>query len=111
MTWTMLTSLILLPIIFLIQFWSPVSSAGAPQAKPFFSQEVSRMGMPDRNSGALRPVGVARLGDVEPPRLPPLHGLHEGAFELGNVGHLPHHGASALRLLATHYLRFHVEDL
>ena len=34
------------------QFWSPVSSAGAPQAKPFFSQEVSRMGMPDQNSGA-----------------------------------------------------------
>ena len=39
-------------IMFLTQFWSPVSPAGTPQAKPFFSQEVSRMGMPDQNSGA-----------------------------------------------------------
>ena len=31
--------------------------------------------------GGRHPVGVMRLGDVEPSRLPPLYGLHEGAFE------------------------------
>ena len=31
--------------------------------------------------GGRHPVGVTRLGDVEPPRLPPLYGLHEGALE------------------------------
>ena len=36
----------------LVQFWSPVSSAGSPQARPFVSQEVSRMGVPDLNSRA-----------------------------------------------------------
>ena len=69
------------------------------------------MGIPDRNSGGRHPVGVARLGDVEPPQLPPLHGLHIGAFEPGDVGHFSHHGASALRLLADHHLRFNVEGL
>ena len=61
--------------------------------------------------GGHHPVGVARLGDVEPPRLPPLYGLHIGAFELGDVRHFAPHGASALRLLADHNLRLHVEDL
>ena len=56
------------------------------------------------------PVGVARLGDVESPRLPPLYGLHEGAFKPYNIGHLAHHGASALCVLATHHLRLHIED-
>ena len=55
--------------------------------------------------GRRRPVGVVRLGDVEPPILPPLHGLHIGAFEPGDVGHFSHHGASALRLLADQHLR------
>ena len=71
-------------------------------------------GEPHGNSGSefggRRPVGVAWLGDVEPPRLPPLYGLREGAVELGNVGHPAHHGISALRLLATHDLRLHTED-
>ena len=31
--------------------------------------------------GGRRPFGVARLGDVEPPRLPPLYCLHKGALE------------------------------
>ena len=31
--------------------------------------------------GGRRPCGLARLGDVEPPRLPPLDGVHEGPFE------------------------------
>ena len=57
------------------------------------------------------PVGVARLGDVEPRRLPPLYGLHIGALELGDIGYFAHHGASALRLLADHHLRLHVEGL
>ena len=52
MTWTMLTSLIFLLIIFLTQVWSLVSSTDEPQARPFFFHEVSRMGMPDQNSGA-----------------------------------------------------------
>ena len=52
MTWTMLTSLIFLVVMFLTQFWSPVSSTDEPQDRPFSFQEVSHMGMPDRNSGA-----------------------------------------------------------
>ena len=47
MTWTTLTSLIFLLIMFLTQFWSPVSSTDEPQDRPFSFQEVSRMGMPD----------------------------------------------------------------
>ena len=68
------------------------------------------MGVPDWNSGAAA-VGIARLGDVEPPRLPPFHDLCEGAVKLSDVRHLAHHGASALRLLAAHDLRLHAEDL
>ena len=52
MTWTMLTSLSFLFIIFWMQVWSLVSSTGLPQGRPFSFQEVSRMGIPDRNSGA-----------------------------------------------------------
>ena len=52
MTWTMLTSLIFLLIMFLMQVWSPVSSTGEPQDRPFSFQEVSRVGIPDQNSGA-----------------------------------------------------------
>ena len=42
--------------------------------------------------GGRRPVGVTRLGDVEPPRLPPLHGLHIGAFKPGyqDLDSMPH---------------------
>ena len=52
MTWTMLTSLSFLPAIFRIHFWSPSSSTDEHQDRPFSFQEVSRMGIPDRNSGA-----------------------------------------------------------
>ena len=52
MTWTMLPCLIFLLIIFLMQVWSLVISTDEPQAEPFFFHEVSRTGMPDRNSGA-----------------------------------------------------------
>ena len=52
MTWTMLTSLIFLLIMFLMQVWSPVSSTEEPQDRPFSFQEVSRVGIPDLNSGA-----------------------------------------------------------
>ena len=31
--------------------------------------------------GSRCPFRVTRLGDVEPPRLPPLYGLHKGALE------------------------------
>ena len=48
----MLTSLSFLPIMFQIHFWSPSSSTGEPQDRPFSFQEVSRIGTPDRNSGA-----------------------------------------------------------
>ena len=45
--------------------------------------------------GGSHPFGVARLGSVEPRRLPPLYGLHEGAFKPYNNGHLAHHGATS----------------
>ena len=61
--------------------------------------------------GGRRPVGVARLSDVEPPQLPPLYGLHIGAFEPGDVRHLAHHGASTLYLLADHHLPFDIKSL
>ena len=67
------------------------------------------MGIPDRNSGGRHPVGVVRLGDVEPPRLPPLYGLHEGSLEPCNVGHFSHHGSAAFRLLAAYNLRLDIE--
>ena len=59
--------------------------------------------------GGRHLVGVMRLGDVEPPRLPPLYGLHIGAFKPGDIRHLAHHGASALRLLSDHHLRFDIQ--
>ena len=52
MTWTTLTSLIFLLIMFLMHFWSPVSSTDEPQDRPFSFQEVSHAGIPDQNSGA-----------------------------------------------------------
>ena len=52
MTWTTLTSLIFLLIMFLMHFWSPVSSTREPQDRRFSYEEVSRMGIPDRNLGA-----------------------------------------------------------
>ena len=110
MTWTMLTSLSFLLIMFRIHFWSPSSSTDEPHDKPFSFQEVSRAGDLDRNSGGSHPFGVARLGDVEPPRFPPFDGFHEGALEPYDVRH-SHHGASALRLLAAHYLRLDIEGL
>ena len=39
-------------------FDTVVSSVGAPQANPFFFQEVSRMGMPDQNSGAAAQLAL-----------------------------------------------------
>ena len=61
--------------------------------------------------GGRRPVGVARLGDVEPSRLPPLYGIHVGALDLDDIRHFAHHGASALCLLTDHHLRFNIEGL
>ena len=61
--------------------------------------------------GGRCPFRVTRLGDVEPPRLPPLYGLHKGALEPCNVGHLSHHGASALHLAAAPYLRLDIQGL
>ena len=61
--------------------------------------------------GGRCPFRVTRLGDVEPPRLPPFDGFHKGALEPEDVGHLAHHGASALRLAAAHYLRLDIEGL
>ena len=61
--------------------------------------------------GGRRRVGVARLGDIEPPRFPPLYGIHIGSPELGDVRHFAHQGASALSLLANHHLRFDIKGL
>ena len=52
MTWTTLTSLSFLFTSFWIQAWSPVSSSESPQVRPLSFQEVSRVGIPDQNSGA-----------------------------------------------------------
>ena len=51
-TWTTLTSLIFLSFMFWMQVWSPASSIEEPQDRPFFFQEVSRVGILDRNLGA-----------------------------------------------------------
>ena len=61
--------------------------------------------------GGCQPFRVTRLGDVEPPRLPPLYGLHEGALEPSNGGHFAHHGSAAFRLLAAPHLRLDIEGL
>ena len=68
------------------------------------------MGIPAELGGRC-PFRVTRLGDVEPPRLPPLDGFHEGTLEPSDVGHFAHHGASALRLAALHNLRLDTEGL
>ena len=52
MTWITLTSLMFLSFIPLMQLMNPVSSEDSPHNRPFCSQEVSRIGVPDRNSGA-----------------------------------------------------------
>ena len=52
MTWTMLTSLIFLSIMFWTHVWSPVSSSEGPQVSPLSCQEVSHIEILDRNSGA-----------------------------------------------------------
>ena len=57
------------------------------------------------------PFRVTRLRDIEPPRLPPFDGFHEGALKPKDVGHFAHHGASALRLTSAHDLRLDAEDL
>ena len=61
--------------------------------------------------GGHCPFRVTRLGDVEPPRLPPFDGFHKGALEPCNVGYLAHHGTSTLCLAAAHDLRLDAEDL
>ena len=61
--------------------------------------------------GGRHLVGVTRLSDVEPSRLPHFDGFHKGALEPGDVGHLAHHGASAFRLTAAHYLRLDIKSL
>ena len=61
--------------------------------------------------GGRCPFGITRLGDVEPPRLPPLDGFHKGALQPRNVGHPAHHGASPLRLAALHNLWLDTEGL
>ena len=61
--------------------------------------------------GGRCPFRVTQLGDVEPPRLPPFYGLHEGTLEPDDVGHFSHHGSSALHLAALHNLRLDIEGL
>ena len=84
----------------------------------FFTPRQARLlpgGEPRRGSGSklggCDPFGVAWLGDVKLPRLPPLQGLYKGALEPEDVGHLANHGSSALRLVAAHHLRLDVESL
>ena len=84
----------------------------------FFTPRQARLlpgGEPRRGSGSklggCDPFGVARLGDVKSPRLPPFDGFHKGALEPCDVGHLAHHGASALRLSAAHDLRLDIKGI
>ena len=62
MTWITLTSFMFLSFMPLTQVMSPVSSADSPHNRPFYSQEVSRIGVPDRNSGAA--AQLASRGSV-----------------------------------------------
>ena len=61
--------------------------------------------------GGRCPFRVTRLGDVEPPRLPPFDGFHKGTLKPGDVGHFALHGAPALRLAALYNLRLDIEGL
>ena len=110
-TWTTLTSLSFLSTRVLTHVWSPASSPFLPHDRP----GLLPGGEPRRGSGpklgGCDPFGVAWLGDVKPPRLPPLQGLHKGALELQDVGHLANHGTAALRLAAAHHLGLDVEGL
>ena len=49
------------------------------QARLFLGGEAHRGA--GSELGGCDPFRVARLGDVKPPRLPPLQGLHKGALE------------------------------
>ena len=109
-TWTTLTSLI--PV------HQGLDACLESGQLSFFTPRQARLlpgGEPRSGSGSklggCDPFGVARLGYVKPPRLPPLHSLHVGAFKLGDVAHLAHHGASTLCLVAAHHLRLDVESL
>ena len=51
------TSLTFLSIRSLTRVWSPVTSAELPHDRPVSFHEVSRVGMPDRNSGAAAHSG------------------------------------------------------
>ena len=50
-TWTTSTSLMTLSSIPLTRVWITESLSDEDQFKPFLTQEVSRRGAPDRNSG------------------------------------------------------------
>ena len=51
-----------LSIMFWTHVWSPVSSSEGPQVRPLSYQEVSRIGIPDQNSGAV--AQLASRGSV-----------------------------------------------
>ena len=55
-TWTTLTSLSCLSTRVWTHVWSPVSSPFLPHDRPVSFQEVSRLGIPDQNSGAATQV-------------------------------------------------------
>ena len=60
--------------------------------------------------GSCGPGGAAGLRDIEPLFLPLLYCIHKSAFRSGDDGQLTHRGSSALRVLAFHHLRLHIED-
>ena len=53
--------------------------AAPRQARLFLGREPRWGSGPEL--GGCDPLSLARLGDVKPPRLPPLQGLHKGALE------------------------------
>ena len=57
------------------------------------------------------PFRAARLSDVKPLLLPLLDRIIESTYWPCNVGHLAYHGASALSVLAAHYLGLHIKKI
>src|SRR4051812_8571867 len=86
-----------------MQVCNPVTSSSfqarlAIQARLFPGHEPR--GGSGSELGGRDPFRIAWLGDVKPPSLPPLQGLHKGAIEPEDIGHLANHSSSALRMSA-----------
>ena len=57
------------------------------------------------------PLGVAGLGDIEPPLLPQIGRFGEGSFQPNDASKLAYCSTAALGLLPLYHLRLHIEGL